>query len=171
MATSTGQAAVGKCGAMFELCSGCSSFRGRQSAGEAVWHKEEMQMRSVRAALHILSVSLTFNLQNHLHPRTETKTFPHDLSRETRPQILTMVKYCFSFLSYIYWFTFWQVWLEWEGSEQALSMSRVVVAESSYTFHILLFQQFFLLEFWMRERYDGSYTIEVVIAWECEGKQ
>ncbi|XP_078107261.1 SH2 domain-containing protein 6 isoform X1 [Sander vitreus] len=49
-----------------------------------------MQMRSVRAVLHILSLSLTFNLQNHLHPKTETKTFPHELSCETRPQIMTM---------------------------------------------------------------------------------
>lgn len=47
-------------------------------------------MRPVRAALHILTVSLTLNLQNHLHSRTETKTFPHDLSCETRPQIMTM---------------------------------------------------------------------------------
>ncbi|XP_044051030.1 SH2 domain-containing protein 6 isoform X2 [Siniperca chuatsi] len=48
---------------MFELCSGCSSFKGRQPSS---------------------------SLQNHLHPRTETKTFPHDLSCETRPHIMTM---------------------------------------------------------------------------------
>ncbi|XP_063752576.1 B-cell linker protein isoform X2 [Eleginops maclovinus] len=49
-----------------------------------------MQMRSVRAALHILSVSFTLNLLNHLHPRTETKTFPYDLSCKTQPQVMTM---------------------------------------------------------------------------------
>ncbi|XP_032371040.1 B-cell linker protein isoform X2 [Etheostoma spectabile] len=49
-----------------------------------------MQMRSVRAALHILSLSLTFDLQHHLHPKTETKTFPHDLSCDTQPQIIAM---------------------------------------------------------------------------------
>ncbi|XP_051807241.1 SH2 domain-containing protein 6 [Acanthochromis polyacanthus] len=40
--------------------------------------------------LYILTVSHAFNLQHHLHSRPETKTFPHDLSCETRPQIMTM---------------------------------------------------------------------------------
>lgn len=108
-----------------------------------------MQMRPVRAALHILTVSLTLNLQNHLHSRTETKTFPHDLSCETRPQIMTMVKYCVLFLVIFFVLMFFKLWVEGEGSEQVLSIGRVSVAVVlCQPFNVITFiLAVFLLEF------------------------
>ncbi|KAF3851314.1 hypothetical protein F7725_013086 [Dissostichus mawsoni] len=64
---------LGKCGAMLEL---------RESEA---YLKAEQQSCSSHSLCIVHSQS-----SNHLHPRAETKTFPHDLSCKTQPQIMKM---------------------------------------------------------------------------------
>lgn len=120
-------------------------------------------MRSVSTVLHLLFVPLSFNLCNHLHPKTKAKTFPYDSSFETRPEIMTMVKYRFILAGIL-------ITLGGVRRKCVQVVNDCFTAITTVSFvslsSLLLFQH---LCCWTSEWGKDMYMVKVVV--ECEDKQ